>query len=188
MTEEPDQTTAESSVQKGQYKAAVIANKQIRQRFNKLRLEFSQEAAKVFSEFIPGQCVQLDVSDIALPPEEDIPIDLHDAADRKILLRRPFSFAGITTEHNKIHADLIYCVLGPATLRMTTLKPGDSLSIIGPLGNGFFLQLNQGLAMGRKDGSKEHADNPPTNNKNWHVRGQGLPPSRHLSHGVSPIR
>jgi dihydroorotate dehydrogenase electron transfer subunit len=147
MTEEPNQTTAESSTQKGQYKATVIANKQIRQRFNKLRLEFSQEAAKVFSGFMPGQFVQLDVSDIALPPEEDIPNDLHDAADRKILLRRPFSFAGLTSEHNKIQADIIYCVLGPATLRMTTLKPGDSLSIIGPLGNGFHIPANKKIAL-----------------------------------------
>ena len=147
MTEEPNQTTAESSTQKGQYKATVLSNRQIRQRFNKLRLEFSEEAANVFAEFKPGQFVQLDLSDIALPPEDDIPNDLQDAADRKILLRRPFSFAGLTNEHNKIHADIIYCVLGPATLRMTTLKPGNSLSVIGPLGNGFHVPANKKIVL-----------------------------------------
>ena len=61
-----------------------------------------------------------------------------DASDRKILLRRPFSFTNVTAKKNKTTiAELLYCVIGPATLRMTTISPGDSLSVIGPLGNGF---------------------------------------------------
>ena len=37
----------------------------------------------------------------------------------------------------KIIVEVVYCVLGPATLRMTTLVKGNTINIIGPLGNGF---------------------------------------------------
>ena len=38
-----------------------------------------------------------------------------------------------------VFAKLLYLVLGPATLRMTTLSQGDQISIIGPLGRGFWV-------------------------------------------------
>jgi dihydroorotate dehydrogenase electron transfer subunit len=49
------------------------------------------------------------------------------------------SGAGPSTElrTGKIIVEVVYCVLGPATLRMTTLVKGNSINIIGPLGNGF---------------------------------------------------
>lgn len=87
--------------------------------------------------FKPGQFAQLDLSGTALPPAEAIPEDLLDAAQREILLRRPFSFTNVTIEGDKTVAELLFCVVGPATLRMTTLSAGDSISVVGPLGNGF---------------------------------------------------
>jgi dihydroorotate dehydrogenase electron transfer subunit len=119
------------------FKAIVSSNKQIGPRFHRLRLGFSEGGAKAFASFEPGQFAQLDLSDAALPSPETIPEDLRDAAGRKILLRRPFSFAEVTTEGDKTFAELLYCVVGPATLRMMTLSSGNSISVIGPLGNGF---------------------------------------------------
>lgn len=89
------------------------------------------------ARFKPGQFAQLDLSGTALPPAEAIPEDLLDAAQREILLRRPFSFTNVTIEGDKTVAELLFCVVGPATLRMTTLSAGDSISVVGPLGNGF---------------------------------------------------
>jgi dihydroorotate dehydrogenase electron transfer subunit len=63
--------------------------------------------------------------------------ELRDVAGRKILLRRPFSFAEVTPDGDKTFAELIYCVVGPATVRMTILSAGDRISVIGPLGCGF---------------------------------------------------
>ena len=126
-----------SSVGRGVYEAVVLSNRQIRDAFYKARLEFSGAGAKVFGEFRPGQFVQLDVSVAELPPAEKIPEELADAAQRRILLRRPFSFTDVTKHGDKTTADLLYCVVGPATLRMTTLKTRDRVSVIGPLGNGF---------------------------------------------------
>jgi dihydroorotate dehydrogenase electron transfer subunit len=119
------------------FEAIVSSNRQIGQRFYRLRLEFSANGARVFADFQPGQFAELDLSGTALPSVKTIPEDLLDTAGRKILLRRPFSFTDVTTNRDKTFADLLYCVLGPATLRMTTLSPGDSVSVIGPLGNGF---------------------------------------------------
>ena len=128
-----------SAANRGVFCAAVRANKQLGQRFYRLGLEFSGAGAEAFANFKPGQFAELDVSGAALPPAEAIPEDLADVAGRKILLRRPFSFCDVTAKKNKTFAEILYCVVGPATLRMTTLSAGNSVSIIGPLGNGFWM-------------------------------------------------
>ncbi|MHC4700974.1 MAG: dihydroorotate dehydrogenase electron transfer subunit [Planctomycetota bacterium] len=122
---------------KGEFTAVVVSNRRIGQPFYRLRLEFSLAGAEAFANFQPGQFAQLDLSNVALPSPEDIPHDLCDVAGRKILLRRPFSLAEITTKKDRTFAELLYCVVGPATLRMTTLSPRDPISVIGPLGNGY---------------------------------------------------
>jgi dihydroorotate dehydrogenase electron transfer subunit len=47
----------------------------------------------------------------------------------------------------KIIVEVVYCVLGPATLRMTTLVKGNSINIIGPLGNGFTVPAGKKRAL-----------------------------------------
>jgi dihydroorotate dehydrogenase electron transfer subunit len=128
---------AHTSSNKGVFEAAVSSNRRIGPRFYRLGLEFSQGGAKAFSNFEPGQFAELDLANVALPSPETIPDDLRDTAGRNILLRRPFSFCKITPERDRTLAELLYCVVGPATLRMTTLSPVAPISVIGPLGNGF---------------------------------------------------
>jgi dihydroorotate dehydrogenase electron transfer subunit len=84
-----------------------------------------------------GQFLQVDVSQMGLPPEEQIPPHLRDACRRSVLLRRPFSFAEINPGPEKTLAELLYCAVGPASIRMTTVTAGAALSVVGPLGNGF---------------------------------------------------
>jgi dihydroorotate dehydrogenase electron transfer subunit len=119
------------------FEAQVCSNRQIGPGFHRLRLEFTQEGARAFANFEPGQFAQIDLSKTALPSSNTIPEELRDASDRKILLRRPFSFAEVTTDGDKTFAELLYCVVGPATVRMTTLSAGDRINIIGPLGCGY---------------------------------------------------
>jgi dihydroorotate dehydrogenase electron transfer subunit len=126
-----------SKPDKGMFDAVVFANKQIRGRFYRLGLEFSADAATAFAKARPGQFAEIDLSGIAPPPIENIAEDLRDAAERKILLRRPFSFCDVSSRKGKTRVDILYCAVGPATLRMTTLSAGKSVSVIGPLGNGF---------------------------------------------------
>ncbi len=128
-----------STAKRAVFSATVRSNKQIRERFYRLVLEFSGAGAEAFAKIGAGQFVQLDLSGTALPPVETIPDDQADVAERKILLRRPFSFADVTTKGNKTSVDILYCVVGPATLRMTTLSARESVSVLGPLGNGFWI-------------------------------------------------
>ena len=119
------------------FNAVVTLNRKKAERFYKLKLEFSGSGAEALKNFKPGQFAQLDLSTAALPSQEKIPQDLSDESGRLILLRRPFSFIDVTVLKDKTTAELLYSVVGPATLRMTGLAAGDSLSVIGPLGNGF---------------------------------------------------
>lgn len=136
-----------SAANKGVFCASVCSNKRIGGRFYRLGLEFCGSGAAAFAEAKPGQFAELDLSDTALPPAEAIPEDLGDAAGRKILLRRPFSFCDVTSKGDKTFIDILYCVVGPATLRMTTLSAGDSVSVIGPLGNGFSVPEGKKMAL-----------------------------------------
>jgi len=132
---------------KGPFTAAVISNKKIGCDFYRLSLEFDGTAAKAFAKLIPGQFAQLDLTNTCLPPNNIIPPDLADAADRNILLRRPFSFCSASCKDKKATAEILYCVVGPASLRMTTLAKRDTINIIGPLGNGFIVPKNKKTAL-----------------------------------------
>jgi len=125
------------TVNKGEFTATVYGHKRIGERFYRLGLEFSGVGAAAFAKAKPGQFAELDVSGIALPKAEAIPEELADAAERKILLRRPFSFFDVAERGDRTRVEILYCALGPATLRMTTLSAGNTVSVIGPLGKGF---------------------------------------------------
>ena len=132
---------------KGIFTAKVLSNRRAGTCFHKMDLEFTGAAAAAFAEFQPGQFLQIDVSEVGLPPEDQIPAPLRDVCHRNILLRRPFSFADVTVEADRTTAELLYCVLGPASVRMTALAAGETLSIVGPLGQGFRVPDGKHIAL-----------------------------------------
>jgi dihydroorotate dehydrogenase electron transfer subunit len=136
-----------TSQKKGRFDAKVCANTQLGRRFWQLRLELNGAGAESFAAALPGQFAQLDVSNLPLPDRENIPEELRDAAARSILLRRPFSFSGIIPGDATTQVEILYCVRGPGTLRMTGLREGGRLSIIGPLGNGFSVPTGKKIAL-----------------------------------------
>jgi dihydroorotate dehydrogenase electron transfer subunit len=75
-------------------------------------ISFSQK--NIASAFIPGQFVTIDCGRY---------------------LRRPFSVAGV--EGNRIK--IIYKIAGAGTRRLASMKKGQRLNVLGPLGNGFTL-------------------------------------------------
>ena len=124
---------------KGVFSAIVSFNRQIAEKCYRLGLEFSGEGAEAFSNSWPGQFAESELGNAALPGPQTIPKELADAAEQQILLRRPFSFADVKAEKNKTTVEILFRVVGPGTLRMTTLSRGDSISVIGPLGRGFWV-------------------------------------------------
>jgi len=132
---------------KGPFTAAVTANKRLGERFYRLRLEFAGAGARAFAKAQPGQFAELDLSTATLPPPDTIPENLLDVSSRNILLRRPFSFCDLSSKGSKTYVEILYCVLGPASLRMTTLSKNDLVSVIGPLGNGFSVPKGRKIAL-----------------------------------------
>lgn len=131
--------------------ATVVCNKVIKDRYCRIILELESIASKAYESVIPGQFAMLDLTQVSLPSDENIPSHLSDAAKRQLILRRPFSFSDVSicqgTNGQTVQLTIIYCVLGPSTVRMSALSSGDKVSILGPLGNGFQIQPGKKTAV-----------------------------------------
>jgi dihydroorotate dehydrogenase electron transfer subunit len=136
-----------TSKKKGIFSTSVLANEQIGDCFYRLSLAIEGKAVEAFSTAKPGQFAEFELANAGLPSEAQIPNELSDKALRQIILRRPFSFSDIEINGNKGKLEVLYCVLGPATLRMKTLTAGNKISLIGPLGNGFSIEREKTSAI-----------------------------------------
>ena len=109
-------------------------NPNCRKRMSTIRLEVmrvvSQEeiAPAIFELVLEGEMVA------AMKAGQFLHLRVPDDAH---LLRRPISISSIDKPNNQCH--LIYRVEGSGTAIFSTLKPGDSLDVMGPQGNGFDL-------------------------------------------------
>ena len=132
----------------GSFSATVLGNAALKTGFGRLSIQLAGKGAKCFSQARPGQFAQIRLSEVGLPEADGKGAELADIAHKQILLRRPFSFCDVRVEGpGKVRVEILYCVLGPGTLRMTTLGEGDQISIIGPLGNGFTVPAGKKLAL-----------------------------------------
>lgn len=128
---------------RGIFQAKVLSNQQIRPCYHRLILQFDKKGSNLFCNVVPGQFVELDLSHTSLPDSSRIPEHLKESSMKEVLLRRPFSFSDvIITRGSKktcVKVEILYCVLGPSTVRMMSLKKNDSINVMGPLGNGFWV-------------------------------------------------
>lgn len=157
------QTNKTTTVRKGDYQAVIAFNDRIAQDIYRMGLSFIGQAAQAYANLQPGQFAELDLSRTGIPPADKIPPHLTDKLQRQIILRRPFSFSNVIVTDEGVCAELIYAALGPASLRMTTVQPGDTMDVIGPLGRGFWVPEG-----------KEHAL--------LVAGGLGTPPIIHMAH------
>ena len=125
----------------------MLAHRPIGACFHLMTLQFAGPAAAAFAKFRAGQFIQMDLSKACIPPTANQPPNVQDSMKRSVLLRRPFSFADVTVQGDTVKAELLYCALGAATLRMTTFHKGDTISVIGPLGNGFTVPVGKRTAL-----------------------------------------
>ncbi len=102
-----------------QEKAKILANLKIIDKYYKVVL-FSSQIAKGIQ---PGQFVMIRVTETTEP-----------------LLRRPFSIHRV--KRKKI--EILYEVVGRGTKILSEKRPGEYLDILGPLGNGFDINLKSG--------------------------------------------
>ena len=136
------------SAKKGIFQACVLSNQQIRQCYYRLELQLDAKGSELFKGVVPGQFLELDLSGVSLPDASAIPDHLKDSSQRPVLLRRPFSFSDVTVTQDfnglSVKVQILYCVLGPASVRMMNLRRNDTVSVLGPLGNGF--SISDGLS------------------------------------------
>ncbi|MCX5712307.1 MAG: hypothetical protein NTY47_04455 [Candidatus Omnitrophica bacterium] len=99
-------------MKKEQIEVKIISNKQVGLKYFKITFSSATIAAKA----VPGQFVMV-------KPQAGV----------QPLLRRPL---GVHSVHGK-NIDLLYEVVGPATLILSQKKPDEFISLIGPLGRGF---------------------------------------------------
>jgi len=118
---------------RGEFTGSIIKQHKINHDFYRMGLEFAEPARECLASAKAGQFVALEVSK---------PNDSHRFGS---MLRRPFSIAGLNNKNESpdsgkspiIQLEIIYQVIGPGTKSLMQRKPGDKISIIGPLGNGF---------------------------------------------------
>jgi len=72
-------------------------------------------------------------------PGRRIEVFDHDLVTSFAFLRRPFSLAGRRDTSNGVLLEIIHRVVGIGTDWLAALEPGDSVGILGPLGNRFQL-------------------------------------------------
>lgn len=140
-------TNTSPTARKGDFRAVVAFNDCIARDIFRMGLLFTGPAADLYAELVPGQFAELDLSRTGIPPQDKIPPSLADKLQRQIILRRPFSFSDATRTEDGTLAELIYAALGPASLRMSTVQPGDSMDVIGPLGHGFTVRSHTTTAL-----------------------------------------
>jgi dihydroorotate dehydrogenase electron transfer subunit len=113
--------------------ATVVSNASVNAEYRHLVVACSAASAAA----VPGQFFQL------LCPHTE---------GAQPFLRRPMSLYGADPERRQV--EFLYKVTGAGTLGLSTLGPGDSLDIMGPLGVGFTLDpdLRHIVAIGRGAG------------------------------------
>lgn len=92
-----------------------------------------QIAYHIFELTLQGELVQ------QMMPGQFVHLKVDGSFDH--LLRRPISIANINKEKNEF--TMIYRAEGNGTKRISTKKVGDSIDVLGPLGNGFPLEACQ---------------------------------------------
>ena len=147
---------------RGQYDATVVQNVRICTDHYRLTLGLSE-----FPPSAPGQFLQLDCTEqnnddpnsafsvqrsaFVWGPGEKRPALLDpDFAGPRAYLRRPFSIAARREIGGHVEIDVIHRVVGRGTRRLEHLHNGEHVSVLGPLGQGFWIpaELRLGLLVG----------------------------------------
>ncbi len=94
----------------------------------------------IFSEALAGQFVHISPQRPSEEVGEESDQASHQAWANTLnlpMLRRAFSIAGLRRGDSGVEMDVIYRVVGTATRWMESLKAGDPVSLLGPMGNCF---------------------------------------------------
>jgi len=104
----------------------VLRNERVAENGYRLALDLSQDPHRP----IPGQFYNIRCSERMDP-----------------LLRRPFSMHRLTKENGILCLQILYRVIGKGTEWLSVRKNGETLDLLGPLGNGFVLNTRTDVVL-----------------------------------------
>ena len=136
--------------QRGITPATVLANESICDEHFRIVLQAPGFPATSPGQFVQLRCGQPEDNDYAAVdwPDGEVPAFAQpELVGRQPLLRRPFSIAGRRDlPDGQAELDVIYRVKGVGTRWLSTVRPGESLSVLGPLGNCFEIAADKSTA------------------------------------------
>jgi len=137
--------TGETTRRRGTFLAEVLANDKLCEEHYLLRLGLERFGPSVPGQFVQVQCrrpVPHAPSRAIAWPEGRLPAPTQpDLVRPEALLRRPFSLAGRRDRADgRVEIEILHRVVGSGTTWLEGLAPGERVSVLGPLGNGFTIR------------------------------------------------
>ena len=142
----------QAAAARDQFLATVVENRLLCREHYRLTLHLPE-----FPPTAPGQFIQVACRDTGLDYSPAREIEWSEGQPLSPLgtelmqplayLRRPFSLAGRTDGPDGVRLELIQRTVGIGTQWLGGLKPGDSVDVIGPLGNRFRLPAENEVAL-----------------------------------------
>lgn len=138
---------------RSQFLATVVSNTFVCREHWRLTLGFDHLPPTAPGQFIQVACRDTQTCydcerDLDWPDDRPPHAQGLELEGRLAFLRRPFSLAGRRdTADGRVELDLIQRVVGTGTHWLSDLKPGDSVDVIGPLGNRFRLPAPDEVAV-----------------------------------------
>ncbi|HAU36389.1 MAG TPA: hypothetical protein DCX07_01560 [Phycisphaerales bacterium] len=140
--------SSHSARNRGEFQADVVSNERLCPEHYLLRLRAAEFPPTLAGQFVQLQCRRLGEQD----PAREVPwpaagpprLTQAELAGREPFLRRPFSLAGRRDTPAGVELDLIYRTVGTGTHWLAeVVRPGQRLSVLGPLGNGFAVRADK---------------------------------------------
>ena len=122
------------------------------------------QAARIAEDAVPGQFVSLYTKDGAR------------------LLPRPISLCGIDREAGELR--MVYRIAGAGTKEFSKLKAGDTIDVLGPLGNGFPVEPGKKAFL---IGGGQRTVGWKRFGTGWRAAGRGLPGTGRRTGRAGPV-
>ena len=107
-----------------------------------------QQTAKIVSQTMLADGIfdmELQAEEIAAQAKPGQFISIY-VNDKSKILPRPISICGIDAEKGILR--IVYRIAGEGTKQMSSYQKGDSVKILGPLGNGFTMKKDRAILIG----------------------------------------
>jgi dihydroorotate dehydrogenase electron transfer subunit len=145
QVQQPEHPTMQDvPAQRGQFVARVAGHQELCREHHRLVLRADSFPASRPGQFVQVACRNLDLNyspeyEFDWQPDQPVGLGGRELMSPLALLRRPFSLGGRRDTADGVELDIIYRTVGVGTRWMTQLRVGDSVQLVGPLGNAFEL-------------------------------------------------